>query len=301
MDVDDAFYRKLLDNLYEGIYFMDADRRITYWNRAATKITGYGASEVVHSFCRDNILMHVDENGSLLCAQARCPAAKAIADGRVREAEIYLHHKQGHRVPVKVRVLPISGTDGIIIGAVEIFSDNTYARISRHDIEELRRLALLDPLTEVGNRRFGDMSLKSRLAQQERYDWLFGLVFIDIDDFKSINDSFGHKVGDDVLLMITRTITNSLRSFDVVYRWGGEEFIAIVVNVDEERLGRVAEKLRAMVEQSSISIDSTVVRATVSLGATLALPNDTADSLVKRADRLMYESKRAGRNRVTLG
>lgn len=301
MDVAGEFYKSLLDNLYDGVYFVDTERTITYWNRGAERLTGYDAPEVIDCHCRDDILMHVDEQGVKLCPEELCPAAKTLKDGRMREEELFLHHKEGHRVPVSIRVAPITSPDGLVIGAVEVFSDNTSRIESKQAIEELRKIALLDPLTEVGNRRFAEMNLRSRLAQQDRYDWPFGLIFVDIDHFKSINDRFGHEMGDDVLAMTARTLANSLRTFDVVCRWGGEEFLVIIINVDEGRLAVVAEKLRAMVEQSSISIDPTTINATISVGATVARSGDGIDSLVSRADQLMYQSKESGRNRVTIG
>jgi len=301
MEGEGDFYKSLLDNLYDGVYFLDSERRITYWNKGAERLTGYQASEVVDCYCRNNILMHVDEEGTLLCGENLCPAVKTLQDGQPHEDEVYLHHKQGHRVPVSIRVSPILSPGGRVIGAVEIFSDNSTRVESKQTIEELRRIALLDPLTEVGNRRYIDMNLRFRLAEQERYGWPFGVLFLDIDHFKEINDLYGHDKGDDVLKMTARTLSNSLRSFDTVGRWGGEEFVAVIINVNAEQLHVVAEKLRAMVEQSSITNGSRTVRVTVSIGATVAREDDTPESLINRADQLMYHSKSSGRNRITLG
>jgi len=301
MDIEEDFYKQLLDNLYDGVYFLDSDRRITYWNQGAERLTGYDADDVVGCYCREDILEHVDEKGTRLCDSSLCPASKTLRDGRAREEEVYLHHKSGYRVPVFIRVSPIHSPDGMIIGAVEIFSDATSRIDAKHTIEELQRLALLDSLTGVGNRRYAEMNLDFRLAEQERYGWPFGMLFIDIDHFKAINDSYGHDVGDAVLRMTAKTLSNSLRSFDTVCRWGGEEFVAIIINVGPSQLGTVCEKLRAMMEQSSISLDSKIINATVSIGATIAKEGDSVDSLVHRADELMYRSKQEGRNRISIG
>lgn len=301
MEPEGDFYKNLLDNLYDGVYFVDGERRITYWNKGAERLTGFESAEVTDCYCRDDILMHVDGEGNKLCDTDLCPAVKTLKDGQAREEEVYLHHKMGHRVPVAIRVAPIVSPDGLVIGAVEVFSDNTTSVVSRQLISELEKIALLDPLTEVGNRRYAEMNLKSRLAEMDRYDWPFGVLFMDLDEFKAINDRFGHEVGDDVLRMTARTIRNSLRSFDVVCRWGGEEFLGIIVNVDEERLRAVADKLRAMVEQSSFSFDSQTIRTTISIGATLARGGDTVGDLIRRADELMYRSKGAGRNTISMG
>jgi len=301
MYLEQGFYKNLLDNLYDGVYFVDAERRITYWNKGAERLTGYTASEVIDCYCRNDILMHVDEKGDRLCETSLCPAVKTLQDGHPREEDLFLHHKRGHRLPVAIRVAPILSPDGKIVGAVEVFSDNTPRVVSKQTIEELQRIALLDPLTEVGNRRYAEMNLKFRLAEQERYGWPFGILFIDIDVFKTVNDRFGHEVGDDVLRMTARTLSNSLRSFDLVSRWGGEEFLSLIVNVDQGSLLSVAEKLRRMVEQSSITWDSQNISITVSIGGTLAIKTDSVESIVRRADELMYRSKEEGRNRTTIG
>jgi diguanylate cyclase (GGDEF)-like protein/PAS domain S-box-containing protein len=301
MDIREDFYKNLLDNLYDGVYFLDSERKITYWNKGAERLTGYQASEVIDCYCRNDILMHVDEEGTKLCEENLCPAVKALTDGLPHEDEVYLHHKKGHRVPVSIRVAPILSPDGLVVGAVEVFSDNTTRVESKQTIEELRRIALLDPLTEVGNRRYAEMNLKFRLAEQERYGWPFGVLFMDIDHFKKINDHYGHDIGDDVLKMTAKTLDNSLRAFDVVGRWGGEEFIAIVINISPGQLHSIAEKLRIMAEQSSMTNGNKTIKVTISVGATLARDDDTVESLLSRADQLMYQSKSSGRNRITMG
>lgn len=299
MTADNDFHKSLLDSLYDGIYFVDRDRKITYWNKGAERLTGYKASEVVGMHCSDNVLMHINEQGISLCEE-RCPAAETMADGRPREAELYLHHKEGYRVPVLIRLAPIQDPNGQTIGAVEIFSDNSSKVAIVQRIEELQKIALFDPLTELGNRRYAEMNLTARFDEMRRYGWPFGVLFMDIDHFKAVNDVHGHDIGDEVLKMVAKTLLNNVRSFDTVNRWGGEEFIGIIVNIQEDQLYAIANKLRLLVEQSSLSVGSDIIRVTISIGATLAQANEGGDTLLKRADQLMYHSKTAGRNRVSM-
>lgn len=300
MELDDGYYKKILDNLYDGIYFIDRDKKIIYWNKGAEKHTGYRAADVVGKHCWDNILMHVDERGTNLCNGA-CPISQSIADGCLREVDLYLHHKEGHLVPVSMRIAPIrNDSSHHIVVAVEIFSENS-PKFSLHQrLQELKGIALIDSVTGIGNRRNIDMTLKGRLEELNRYGWPFGVLFIDIDRFKLVNDRFGHDAGDRVLKMVSKTIANTLRPFDTVGRWGGEEFIAVIVNVNGQNLSAVAERIRLLVEKSSISIGSETVTATVSIGATLAQKDDTDSELIKRADALMYKSKSAGRNCISI-
>jgi diguanylate cyclase (GGDEF)-like protein len=128
-----------------------------------------------------------------------------------------------------------------------------------------------------------------------------GLLFVDIDGFKRINDSHGHEAGDRVLQAVARTFTRSVRAFDVVGRWGGEEFVLVLRSIDETNFRLLAEKLRAVVAKCFVTLAAAQVGVTVSIGATILAPGDTVHGAVSRADRLMYESKEAGGNRVKLG
>ncbi len=296
--INNAFYKTLLDNLYDGVYFVDQDRRLTYWNKGAERITGYTADEVVGRLCSDNILVHVDEEGRSLCTGI-CPLADTICDGGVRTSDLYLHHKNGHRVPVTIRVAPIRDESGAIIGGVEVFTNTTPQAVALERLAELERMAYVDALTGLANRRYAEITLRSRIEELERYGWKFGVLFIDIDRFKNVNDRYGHDQGDEVLKTVARTLQNCVRSFDVVGRWGGEEYLIIIANVEGDELVSTANRCRSLVEQSSLPLEPEL-RVTISLGATLARAGDTVDSIIKRADGLMYRSKQEGRNRVTL-
>ncbi len=295
---DSCLYRQIVDALDEGVYLVDSERRITYWNTGAEKLTGFTSAEVIGRACCDGILQHVTESDDSMCAGA-CPISKTLLSGEVCSSEVYLRHKAGHRLPVRVRVSPLRDESGDLIGAVESFSDNRPTVAVRAQLAELRRQAMLDPLTGLGNRRFAEQELTHRLDELSRYGWNFGVIFVDVDRFKAVNDRWGHEVGDEVLKMVARDLQVDLRETDRVCRWGGEEFLAIVLNVDEHRLLYVANKLRYLVEQSGFERDGAPVRVTVSVGATMAKPGESREQLVARADELMYHSKRSGRNRVS--
>lgn len=119
----------------------------------------------------------------------------------------------------------------------------------------------------------------------------------DSDFCKQLIDNL---VGDKVLKMVANTLAHNVRPFDTVSRWGGEEFVGIMANVDRDRLFALADRLRVLVEQSALGDDSEVLRVTVSMGGALATPGDTPETLIKRADELMYRSKDAGRNQVSI-
>jgi diguanylate cyclase (GGDEF)-like protein/PAS domain S-box-containing protein len=299
MTTERNFYERLLDGISDGVYFMDRERIIRYWNRGAERITGFKKDEVIGTACRDNVLMHVDDAGTSLCLAEFCPALATIMDGQEREAEVYLHHKEGYRLPVIARISPILDDSGNITGAVEVFSDNRRIHEMTHRIKELERLALIDPLTRIGNRRYGEIHLENGFSHLNRYGWPFGVLFMDVDHFKRVNDSHGHETGDKVLQMVASTLLHNLRTSDIASRWGGEEFLTVVPHVGRNEIGIIGEKILSLIEHSSLDTPDGPLRVTVSIGAALARQDESLESLVDRADHLMYQSKRKGRNTVT--
>ncbi len=293
------FYRNLLDNLHDGVYFADRDRVIRYWNKAAERITGYLAGDVLGSRCEDDILAHVDGGGCNLCT-GDCPLSAAIKEVGPQERDLFLHHKEGHRVPVWTRTTPVLDSAGQVIGAVELFSDNSVKLNALQRVEELQELAYIDPVTVTGNRRYAEVTLQNRIDELQRYGWSFGVLFVDLDNFKEVNDRYGHQTGDDVLLFVAKTLSSNLRISDFVARWGGDEFIVIISNVSGGVLASMTEKLRLLISQSFLHSEKGKIRVTVSIGGGMARADDTQQSLLSRADRLLYTSKSNGKNRVRL-
>lgn len=211
-----------------------------------------------------------------------------------------MHHKLGHRVQVSLRTFPVSDKKEIIVGAVEVFIDNSSSLKILEEFEKLRQEAYLDPLTGVGNRRYGDMFLQTRMYEWQKQFIQFGVIFLDIDHFKLFNDTYGHKTGDDVLVLVARSISNSLRTIDTLARWGGEEFLVILPAASTVIIKAIAERIRILIENSFIIMDNEKLQVTISIGATMSVKEDTIDSVISRADSLMFISKTAGRNRVTI-
>jgi diguanylate cyclase (GGDEF)-like protein/PAS domain S-box-containing protein len=298
VDSDLSLYRAILDSAGDAIYAVDCARNILYWNAAAEAITGYSAEEMVGRHCFDNILGHVDDQGRQLCTSG-CPLSASIADGTAREAFVYLRHRRGHRVPVRVKVSPIRDGNGEITGAVEIFSDSSASAAVHDKIRELERLAMLDPLTQVPNRRYFNSNIAKQFDDMTNAGVRFGVIMIDIDEFKQVNDQHGHQVGDEVLKVVANTLSANMRPHDVVGRWGGEEFVALIRGVSADELRMVAERLRALVEASAYPKEQGPVSVTISVGTAMARQGQNAEEIIAAADRAMYSSKRSGRNRVS--
>lgn len=301
MSEEKNFYKNIIDNLYDGVYFVDHNRLITYWNKGAERITGYTAAQTLGHSCQDNLLNHVSANGVPLC-QSHCPLAAVMEDGQEHEVEVFLHHADGHRLPVAIRATALRDETGAIIGAIETFSNNTRVIEAHRKLQEMRQAALIDPLTRIGNRRYLEGRLSAAIAEFQNNASPAGLLFMDVDHFKQFNDMYGHNLGDRVLRMVAQTMRHTLRATDTLGRWGGEEFIAILYDLpDENDLREVAEKVRSLVGHSKLDAGGQGLAVTISIGGTLLHAEDTPDSFVSRADELMYRSKQSGRNCVTIG
>lgn len=159
--------------------------------------------------------------------------------------------------------------------------------------QQLKQQAITDELTGAFNRNHLNSILTQEMNRDLRYDKTFGVLIIDIDHFKKINDTFGHAIGDKVLQKVTHTLSKSIRSNDTLVRWGGEEFVVIAIEVDEKSLNHLSENLRNQIEYESYD---SVGKVTVSIGATLFQKDDTQDTLLSRADKALYEAKTKGRN-----
>ena len=288
-------YREILKFVKEGVYFVDTNRRITFWNDHAAQITGFSASEVLDKYCFDNILNHVNDEGTQLCKMG-CPLHKTIEDGLNREASVYLHHKKGHRIPVMVRTFPLYD-DGQLIGAIELFSNQKPStELLKEDIENLKVLAMTDQLTSLANRRYTQSFLSSKIAELKEFNTPFGVAMVDIDFFKKVNDTYGHDTGDQVIQMTSKSLLNSVQSSDLVGRWGGEEFLVVFSVARIEQLEQIVERMRMLVETSSVQREQTNIQVTVSIGAVFVETPSSKENIIQFSDRLMYQSKEKGRN-----
>ena len=170
----------------------------------------------------------------------------------------------------------------------------------KHEMEArnhiLARQASIDGLTGILNRKGFEEGLEKQIGQAIRHDKPLALIMMDVDNFKDINDRHGHVVGDKILKEVTRLMTENIRIYDIFARWGGEEFMLLVTETDQNKAVQFAEKLRRVVEDGFFGIDSKV---TCSFGVAMYRKSEATDEFVHRADEAMYSAKRAGRNHVS--
>jgi diguanylate cyclase (GGDEF)-like protein len=170
--------------------------------------------------------------------------------------------------------------------------------------EQLQKAAMHDGLTKVYNRKFFDEAVSREVSRCCRYATPIGIVFIDADKFKSLNDNYGHRFGDEVLVRVSACIGEVIRSADTLARFGGEEFVVLASQPTEKGLQRLAERIRARVESEVIEFEGNRVPVTVSVGAAIVVPGRKdeaiAANLIESADQAMYEAKQGGRNQVRM-
>jgi diguanylate cyclase (GGDEF)-like protein len=176
-------------------------------------------------------------------------------------------------------------TESLLDTQKELIEDNT----------ELARLALTDSVTGLSNRTHMGQILQKEFSRYVRHSQRFGIIMIDIDHFKQINDSYGHDVGDKMLIQLSRRFEKAIRNSDYIARWGGEEFLICCTTISEQDLYPIAENIRRIIADSIFDIDEKI---TISQGCALIQPNENINELIKRADVALYAAKDNGRNQT---
>ncbi len=299
MDLNHDAFKRIVESLHDGLYIIDDAGKISYWNKAAERITGFPASAVIGTLCTDAIFPDVDADGNDLNT-AVCPIGDTLPDSHPREVEVYIHHHDGSRVPVCVRISVLTDAWEKALGYIGLFADISDRKNSALRVRELEKMALLDKLTQLANRYYIEREIQSRFEEKKRFNIPFGILFMDIDHFKRVNDTYGHDVGDNVLRHVADVLVRNVRPFDLFGRWGGEEFVGIIRNIRQEDLEHLGNRLRKLVANTHFPHGMEKLKVTVSMGATLVDDDDTMESIFKRADSLLYRSKAAGRNRLTV-
>lgn len=281
------FYMKrylVLVDRYVIMSSTDLSGTITDASSAFCSITGYTKEELLGK--KHNIVRHPNMPKELYKEMW-----ETILRNQIWSGEIQNLRKDGSYYWVFSTISPTYDKNGKKTGYTSIRQDITYQKM----VEEL---SIKDRLTALYNRVKLEVVFKEEINRAIRYATPFSVIMADIDHFKSVNDTYGHDVGDETLVEFAKILKQSVRETDIVGRWGGEEFLLILPQTDIEAAMRLGEKLRQNIEKHYFK---TINSCTASLGISTYKPNDTMNDIVKRADGALYESKKSGRNRVSLG
>jgi len=272
MDIIDTYVMQTVSDL-EG--------NITNVSEAFTKLYGYTKEELLGKNYR--ILKHPDSDRSFIAK-----FWKTIQSGKTYEGEFHNIAKDGKTIWMKQTVFPIQDKFGNNI-AYHSFGENIT------DKKHIEELSITDKLTGLKNRLYLDKVYEEELQRAQRYATPFCIIILDIDDFKNINDTYGHLVGDIVLKQLSRLLFKHIRKSDMLGRWGGEEFLIIAPQTEYKAACNLAEKLRLFIAKEDFEA---IGHMTCSFGVGVYSRGDQSTEPVKRADDALYEAKKAGKNRV---
>jgi diguanylate cyclase (GGDEF)-like protein/PAS domain S-box-containing protein len=293
LEESETRFRALAEGSIEGIVVerVQDDFRPLYANFAAARMYGF---ESVQQLMAMPSLSPLAPPASLAMARDSWPL---LVQGIVPFFHGRVEMKRRDGTPIWVELM---GTKidwgGDLALQMTLIDVTERVRLER----ELERLATTDPLTGLTNRRVFSEAADRELRRARRHLEPLSVLIIDADHFKTVNDTYGHPAGDEVLRQLAAILLRSIRDIDLVCRWGGEEFVVMLIGVDATRASLVAERIRAGCAEARIESDGQEVRATVSVGVTDCRPEETIDGAVARADRGLYLAKSGGRNRVEI-
>lgn len=276
---------KAVEQIDDIVYMTDKLGNISYVNTAFCTHTRYTRQEAIGKNSKlSKSGVHNQEFYKELW--------KTILGGEVYRNTLVNRKKNGDLYYEKKTITPLRDDKGKIIGFVSTGKDVTQETILNQEIE---RIATVDQLTGIYNRHKFEELFALESERSRRFLQPLSLILIDIDHFKSVNDTYGHDIGDKVLVQLAATVQENIRKIDIFARWGGEEFLLLCPSTDKENVREFAEKLRAAVENTLFPV---VGKITISMGVSLFDPEDSFGELFKRADQGLYYAKEHGRNQV---
>ena len=291
----------ILDTLNMGVYYVDLNMKVLRWNKAIQEITGYEAVDLPDQSCKGTLLCHLEKMSEPLCNNG-CPLKATNEDGIPRAALAFIQNKSGERIPIKAEIKPIY-IDDCIVGSVAILGRSNIPN-ENDDFslaDSMAKMTMTDRLTGLYNRSFFESELNVKLSQMASNRTPYGVLFLDIDDFSTFNNNYGHEAGDKILAEMTKAVLHNVRKSDVFCRWGGEEFVGIFQIDTIDGLVNLGNKILKSIREARLEHNGEMLGITASIGITSAQISDTAESAISRADELMYESKTSGKNKYTIG
>jgi diguanylate cyclase (GGDEF)-like protein/PAS domain S-box-containing protein len=296
---DPEIYRTVLEGLDTGVYLVDRNRRIRFWNEGAEKVTGYLRQDVVGRFLRDHLLTTGDEVKDL-DSDPDDPVNLAFRDGKPSIKEVSILHKDGYRVPIVLRTSPIRNSHGAVVGVTESFEKNRSASDWTRRQAGFADFGCLDSLTGVPARSFMETQLRENLTTFAEHNIPFGILLIQVDRMDQFRARRGPGVVLSILRVVAQAVENCLRPTDLMGCWGENQFIAILLECKEPEVILVGERVRRMICRSEIEWWGDRFSVTSPVGGAGCRAGEAVELLVSRAEASLKESIVKGGNCVTV-
>jgi len=275
----------ILENLGSGLIVLSEERTIVYANKKACELLKKQKKDLIGSNARSTLFALFSEDSS-------CSFEALLQEGKFCEFDALLNKGDGETffAHIFATLITHEGRPYVLV--------NFYDVTPQKELEKrLYQAAITDSLTGLYNRRFADEMLKQEKLTYKRYKTPFCILLIDLDNFKIVNDIYGHDVGDKVLIAVAKVLKSSVRESDIVARWGGEEFLILLRRIELEDAIKVAEKIRNAICQLKVP---PVEGITASIGVSCYSGEGDVYDLVRKADLALYQAKAQGKNCVIL-
>lgn len=291
-------FRELWDQLVEGVYLVDTDRKILFWNRSATRISGFAPEECVGRHCSDNFLRHIDGTGKELCRDS-CPLSRTIADGHPRLANAYLHHKDGHRIAVRLVVSPVHDHTGKMVGAIETFMESS-PRAVPHPKAGASGQFNRPPSKEILERRHALHQIREMGREAEAHGWKTGFLVVRLENLGPAGQEKGDVVANGIRDAVQQTLAHSLLPFDLQFVLDDRELVIVQGNQEWQNLTTFAEHLASILQHTTCGRSAQAEPIQFAIAAGLAQTPQEVDSTLPRLLRLLDRTSDQGPNRVVM-
>ncbi len=313
----EARFRSLFEQTHDAVFILDMEGRHLATNQRAADMLGYTLEEIRGLSVRDTSA-EMNKSTNVI--------GRLLAGEQIPSYERLFRKKDGQIIPVEINVELVRDKNGVPLHILSVVNDISQRKVDEEaakksaeelkqaneqlslrvaEVEnlqaELREQALRDPLTGLYNRRYLAETIEREIARAKRENYPLSVLVSDIDNFKMINDVYGHQAGDRFLVEIARLMKRFTRGSDIVCRYGGEEFLIMLPCTGTNAAMNRAEELRQMCSETTIQHDGQELRVSMSFGiATYPNHGQGAEEIIIKADRALYQSKRSGRDRVTV-